>query len=142
MGGATTVKISIPSEVKLVDLVHEASQKMAELAGFEEGDALNVGIAVREAVINAIVHGNQRDPSRNVDVTLEAGESGVKAMVLDRGPGFDVDATPDPRQGDNLLKTSGRGLLMIRAFVDKVAFKYRKGRGLEITLVKEKRTPS
>jgi serine/threonine-protein kinase RsbW len=142
MAAATTVKITIPSEVRLVDLVHEASQKMAELAGFEEGDALNVGIAVREAVINAIVHGNQRDPSRSVNVTLEAGESGVKAKVLDHGKGFDVDATPDPRQGDNRLKTSGRGLLMIRAFVDKVAFRYREGRGLEITLVKEKRTPS
>jgi serine/threonine-protein kinase RsbW len=142
MAAATTVKITIPSEVRLVDLVHEASQKMAELAGFEEGDALNVGIAVREAVINAIVHGNQRDPSRNVNVTLEAGESGVKASVLDHGQGFDVDATPDPRKGDNLLKTSGRGLLMIRAFVDKVAFRYLEGRGLEITLEKEKRTPS
>ena len=93
-------------------------------------------------MLHAIVQGNQGFPFRHVDVKLEAGESGVKAMVLDRGPGFDVDATPDPRTGDNLLKTSGRGLLMIRAFVDKVAFEYRKGRGMMITLVKEKRTPS
>jgi serine/threonine-protein kinase RsbW len=136
MAAATTVKITIPSEVRLVDLVHEASQKMAELAGFEEDDALNVGIAVREAVINAIVHGNERDPSRNVDVTLEAGTTGVKASVLDHGKGFDHEATPDPRKEGNILKTSGRGLLMIRAFVDKVAFRYREGRGMEITLEK------
>jgi serine/threonine-protein kinase RsbW len=137
MAAETTVKLVIPSEVRLVDLVHAASEKMAELAGFQEEDALNVGLAVREAVINAIVHGNRKDSSRKVDVTLVAGRDGVKATVRDRGEGFDVAATPDPRDTANLLKTSGRGLLLIRAFVDDVAFRYRRGQGMEITLVKK-----
>jgi serine/threonine-protein kinase RsbW len=137
MTAATTVRVTIPSEVRLVDLIHTASEKMAEIAGFGEEDALNVGIAVREAVINAIVHGNRKDPTQKVDVILVAGRGGVKATIRDRGEGFDVDATPDPRQGDNLLKTSGRGLLMIRAFVDHVTFRQREGRGMEITLVKK-----
>src|SRR3972149_2425830 len=60
MALATSVKLSMASELRLVDLVHEASHKMAELAGFEEDVALNVALAVREAVINAVTHGNRK----------------------------------------------------------------------------------
>lgn len=142
MAAATTVKLTIASEVRLVDLVHDVSQKVAELAGFGEEDALNVGLAVREAVINAITHGNQRDPERTVDVTLIAGNGGITAKVRDHGEGFDPGLTPDPTSDSNRLRTSGRGLLLIRAFVDDVTFQFRKGRGLEVTLVKKKEPPT
>jgi len=135
MAAATTVKLVISSQVKLIDLVHAAAEKMAEVAGFDEDDALNVGLAVREAVINAIVHGNRQDPKLKVDVTLTAGPRGLEAKVRDRGEGFDPDATPDPLNDDNLLRTSGRGLLLIRAFVDDVRYR-RKSTGMEMTMVK------
>ena len=137
MAPATSVKLSIASEIRLVDLVHEASHTMAELAGFEEDEALNVALAVREAVINAITHGNQRDPRRMVGMTLTANGSGITVRIRDEGDGFDPTQTKDPTAGDNLLRTSGRGLLLIRAFVDEVKFRRRKGRGMEITLVKK-----
>ena len=137
MPPATTVKLVISSEVRLVDVVHTASETMAGIAGFEEDDALNVGIAVREAVINAVLHGNRMDPSRKVEVNLQARPRSIRARVRDQGAGFDSGATPDPTVGDNLMRSSGRGLLVMRAFVDKVEFKFLEGRGMEVTLLKK-----
>ena len=137
MPAATTVKLVISSEVRLVDVVHTASETMAGIAGFEEDDALNVGIAVREAVINAMLHGNRMDPSRKVEVSLQARPRSLRARVRDQGAGFDSAATPDPTLGDNLMRSSGRGLLVMRAFVDKVDFKFLEGRGMEVTLHKK-----
>jgi len=134
----TSIKLVIPSEVKLVDLVHTASEKMAELAGFDGDEALNVGLAVRETVINAIVHGNHQDPGLTVDVTLTAGEDALEARVRDQGPGFDPEGTADPTEHDNLLRTSGRGLLLIRAFVDDVVFERAEDRGMQVTLTKRR----
>lgn len=136
MASATTVRLVISSEVRLVDVVHTASEAMAGIAGFDEDDALNVGIAVREAVINAIIHGNKRDPARKVDVNLQARDGSIRARVRDEGAGFDQAATPDPTAGDNLMRSSGRGILVIRAFVDSVKFKFREGSGMEVTLEK------
>jgi len=139
MAAATSIKLVIPSEVRLVDLVHEISQKLAELAGFTPDDALNVGLAVREAVINAILHGNGNDPSRNVDIDLDLPEAGgIRVRIQDQGEGFNPDATPDPTDAEHVLNASGRGILMIRAFVDTVTFRHREGSGMEITLVKNK----
>ena len=135
---ATTIRMTLDSDFRLVDVVHAASETMAQMAGFDEDDALNVGIAVREAVINAMKHGNGSEREKKVGVVLQATVNSVKARVKDQGPGFDPDATADPRQGDNVMRTSGRGLLLIRAFVDRVDFKYREGRGMEITLVKKR----
>ena len=136
MAAGTSVRLVIPSEIKLVDLVHAASEKMAELAGFDSDESLNVGLAVREAVINAIVHGNGENPDLDVDLTLTAGSEGLTARILDQGNGFDPDQTPSPTEGDNLLRTSGRGLLLIKAFVDEVDIRRSRSGGTEITLVK------
>lgn len=138
---ATSVKLVLPSDVKLIDLVHAATEKMAEYAGFDADEALNVGLALREAVINAIVHGNRRDRTLKVQVILSSRGREFRARVLDQGRGFDPTAGPDPTAQENLLNTSGRGLLLMRAFVDDVRFRHREGRGTEITLTK-RRGPS
>jgi serine/threonine-protein kinase RsbW len=136
MAAATSVRLVLSSEIRLVDVVHGAAERMAGIAGFDDDDALNMGLAVREAVINAIVHGNGQDASRKVDLLLKVRPRSITARVRDQGKGFDAAATPDPTSGDNLLYTSGRGILLIRAFVDKVNFKYREGHGMEVTLTK------
>jgi len=133
---ATSVRLVIPSEIRLVDLVHSAAEKMAEVAGFGADEGLNVGLAVREAVINAMVHGNKLDPALQVHVTFTADGEGLKTKVRDRGDGFDPEAMPDPTTDPNLLRTSGRGLLLMRAFVDGVAFRRHREGGMEITLAK------
>ena len=138
MAAATSIKLEIASEIGLVDLVHEVSEKMAQFAGFPPDESLNVGLAVREAVINAIVHGNGQDSSRKVEVLIETRQGeGIRAQVRDQGNGFDPESAPDPTEVENILNASGRGLLLIRAFVDDVDFKFKKGRGMEVTLVKK-----
>jgi len=137
---ATSVKLVIPSDIKLVDLVHSAAEKMAEVAGFDADEGLNVGLAVREAVINAMVHGNGLNPALDVHVMFTVNGEGLAAEVRDCGNGFDPDATPDPTTDPNLLRTSGRGLLLMRAFVDAVAFRRRGDRGMEVTLTKKIRS--
>lgn len=137
----TSVKLVLPSDVKLIDLVHAASEKMAEFAGFDADEALNVGLALREAVINAMIHGNRRDRSLKVHVTLSSRGREFRAQVRDQGQGFDPATEPDPTAHENLLNTSGRGLLLIRAFVDDVKFRYREGRGTEIILTKRRAQP-
>jgi len=135
MAAATTIKMVISSRIGLIDLVHSAAEKMAEVAGFDGDEALNMGLAVREAVINAIVHGNGQDPALEVDITMTANSDSLIATIRDHGSGFDPNQTPDPTQDPNLLMTSGRGLLLIRAFVDDVEFSP-MGSGTEITLTK------
>jgi serine/threonine-protein kinase RsbW len=132
----TSIKLVIPSEIKLIDLVHTASEKMAELAGFDADESLNFGLAVREAVINAIVHGNGQDPNLEVDIKLSLVEDGIAARVRDQGNGFDPESASDPTDEENLLRTSGRGLLLIRAFVDDVIFRPGPDRGTEMILTK------
>ena len=135
MATGTCVRLVISSNVHLVDLVHEASEKMAILAGFDADDALNVGLAVREAVINAIVHGNKSSPDLKVNVTLTTNPQGLKAKIRDQGNGFEPGSVPDPTEAPNLLETSGRGLLLMAAFVDKVSHRHGP-RGTEVTLTK------
>ena len=136
MAAGIRINLVIPSEVRLVDVAHSATEKMAELAGFDADEALNIGLAVREAVINAMLHGNKQDSSLNVDLTLAVIQDGLEATVRDRGAGFDPDGTPDPTEGDNILRTSGRGLLLIRAFVDQVEFEAPTGGGTLIKMTK------
>ena len=133
----TSIKLVIPSEIRLVDMVHEVSQNLAEMVGFAPDDALNVGLAVREAVINAILHGNEKDASRTVNVQLDVSDpGGIEIKIRDQGTGFNPDGNPDPTDDEQILNSSGRGILMIRAFVDDVIFEFMKGSGMEVTLVK------
>lgn len=130
----SSAELVIPSQVRLVDLVHCAAEKMADIAGFPAEDALDIGLAVREAAINAIRHGNHEDATLRVRILLEASTDGIRVEIRDQGSGFDPDAAPDPTAEDNLLQTSGRGLLLIRAFVDDVRFRFEEGRGTTVTL--------
>lgn len=141
MPSAKRVRMVLPSEVRFVDMAHAAAEKAAEVGGCDEDAALNMGIAVREAVINAMMHGNRLDPRRRVELAFSIGSRGVRAKVRDHGGGFDPTASPDPTSRENVLKTSGRGILMMRAFCDKVEFRYREGQGMEVTLVKKVHSP-
>ncbi len=93
---------------------------------------------MREGAINAIVHGNRSDPELEVHITLTASDEGFSAHITDEGEGFDPDAAPDPTAEDNLLATSGRGLLLMRAFVDDIVYSRRESRGMEVTMTKRK----
>ncbi len=133
-----TIELVIPSEVRYVDLVHGIAQCAAQTLGFEEDAALDLALAAREATINAIVHGHRRDPARKVQVRLRAAPgNGIRIEVCDEGPGFDPERAPDPRARENRLRDSGRGLLLMRAFVDEVRFERRREGGMRVVLLKK-----
>jgi len=102
-------------------------------------------VAVRESVINAIKHGNSGDERKHVYVEFTPidGErpSGIQIRVRDEGPGFDPEALPDPLAPENMLKASGRGIFLIRSFMDELVLRRAPEGGMEVVMVKRVSAP-
>ncbi len=113
---------SAPSLYEHLDAFADVVKSAVEIAGISEDERGDLMVAVMEAVNNAIAHGNGADASKQVHLKIDIQPDSVTIWVRDEGPGFDPDATSDPRRPENLMNTSGRGLLMMRAFMDEVAF--------------------
>ena len=107
------------SEVhKIEKLLNEVSEKI----GLENERMINFQIAVSEAVVNAIVHGNKENPSKKVHIIVNSGGDSVEIKVRDEGGGFDIGKLPDPTNDENIMKESGRGIYIIRSLVDEFGF--------------------
>ena len=130
------VKLKLLSRIAYVDLVHEVAEALARDARFPKPEALNIGLAVREAFINAIKHGNRMDAAKRVEVEFEQNGDAFRVRVRDEGPGFDWNRTIDPLVPENVFRPSGRGIFFMKHFVDRVAFQKRRGRGTEVLLEK------
>ena len=109
--------------------------KLATEAGLDEDQRFHIGMAVREAAINAVLHGNEYDPTRHIDVSLENTGKDLIFMIADQGHGFDPEHLPDPLAPENLLRGTGRGIFLIRSLMDEVHFRQLHP-GTELTLVK------
>ena len=131
------VTVSVSSRVSHVDLIHAISDQIAMLVGFAEDEVLNVGLAVREATINAMKHGNGMDPRKQVRVVFEFDKGGMSVAVRDRGRGFDPNRIDDPTEPENLFRPNGRGILLMKAFVDRIEVHRDHGRGAEVVLFKD-----
>ena len=103
--------------------------------GLDEDERFRLGMAVREAAVNAVLHGNEYDPSKKITVSLENTGSQLVISVADEGKGLDPDTLPDPLAPENLLRGTGRGIFLIRSFMDEVHFRQLHP-GTELTLVK------
>jgi serine/threonine-protein kinase RsbW len=134
---AEAVVLRFPSSVRFVETAHALAEKLGAQAGFSDDEALNLAIAVHEGVINALVHGNRQDPKVPVEVRFDLLKRGIRVRIRDRGEGFDPQATPDPTDKEHILNTSGRGILMMRAYTDRLEFRRRPGRGMEVTMHKK-----
>ena len=117
------------AEIDLVDHVAAAWLRHCGLRG-EERDHLVLGI--REAVANAVRHGNREDPSKDVEITFEQRNNLALIRVVDHGEGFDPEALPDPLAPENLMRPSGRGILLMRAYADEVDFSFTEGTRVEM----------
>jgi serine/threonine-protein kinase RsbW len=114
---------AIPAESRavgpLVEQVMETVRRMKCAAGKE----FEVELALHEAVVNAVVHGSSRDPSKSVQVCMACDEErGILIVVRDSGPGFQPDQLPSPVLGENLYEEHGRGIYLITQFMDEVKF--------------------
>src|SRR5580658_10382383 len=110
-----------PSTLESVDLAESEILKSAEEAGFDEDDRHRIGMAVRECMVNAVVHGNRYNRNKRVHVSVHIEKSGnvrLTIRITDQGEGFEVQEVPDPLHDTNLLRHSGRGLFLMGAFMD------------------------
>ncbi len=108
-----------------------------EAYGFDKEDIFAIHLAIEEAFINAIKHGNKMDPDKEVKIDYSISPDKVEIFVTDLGNGFDPGSIPDPRRGENLYKAEGRGLLLMRSYMDVIEFN-ESGNGVRMVRYKEK----
>jgi serine/threonine-protein kinase RsbW len=130
------VETLLDSTLESVDEAEGTVLRMAGGAGLEEDDLHALGMAVREAAVNAVVHGNRYSAKKKVLLKVSRAPDRLTIVIADEGEGFEVNSIPDPLASENLLRQSGRGLLLIRAFVDEFELRPRDPRGTEVRLVK------
>jgi serine/threonine-protein kinase RsbW len=136
----STVRLYFHSAFDMLDFVQVVSDHVGRMSGLDD-DALHwVGVAVRESVINAIKHGNGEDERKRVHVefTMLNGDTppGIAIRVRDEGAGFDPGTIPDPLAPENVLKSSGRGIFLIRNFMDELQLRRAPEGGMEMFMVK------
>ena len=135
MTAQSKVSYRMESTLESVNKAEEMVGQMAVLAGFDEDVRDGITMAVREAMINAVLHGNAYDPAKRVNLTVEQNRHELIITIGDEGKGLEPEEIPDPLAPENLMKQSGRGIFLIRAFMDEVRFRKLEP-GTEITLIK------
>ena len=131
-----TVERLLDSTLDSVDQAEELATIAALRAGFDEDDLMKIGMSVREGMVNAVVHGNRYNANKKVRFAVSHIAERFTIVIADQGEGFDFDGLPDPLAPDNLMRTSGRGIFLIRSFMDGVELKRLENGGTEVTLVK------
>ena len=133
--GAKKLEFALSSTMDSVAEIEAAAEKLAADAGIDEDARFGFTMAVREAVVNAVLHGNEYDPAKKVRASFENTGKSLVISIADQGPGLDPDKIPDPLAPENLLRGTGRGIFLIRSFMDEVHFRQIHP-GTEVTLVK------
>jgi serine/threonine-protein kinase RsbW len=133
------VSYTLDSTLESVNTAEEAAARMAGKAGFQEEEQDRISMAVREGAVNAVLHGNAYDPKKKLRISFENTGESLVIKIADEGPGLRVEELPDPLAPENLLKQSGRGIFLMRTFMDDVQFRLLQP-GTEITLIKRVRS--
>jgi len=126
----------LDSTLDSVEVAEAAVLQDAQAIGFPEEDLHQLGMAVRESMVNAVVHGNRYNARKKVHLSVTKGADRLTVVIADEGDGFDLSALPDPLAEENLLRQSGRGLLLIQAFVDEFQVSRAQPSGTEVRMVK------
>jgi serine/threonine-protein kinase RsbW len=138
--GQQVVYLEFSSAFGMLDLVQIVGDHIARNLGLDEESIHWIGVAVRESVINAIKHGNQSNAAKHVFVEFETDvldrAPALTIRVRDQGAGFDPETLADPMAPENLLKASGRGIFLIKSFMDDVRLQRAPEGGMEILMTK------
>lgn len=132
------IEFELPSVISLMHIVLEYLMKRVEKLGVVKPERSNLFVALDEAFVNAVKHGNKFDTTKIVRIAAEISPAEAKFTVEDEGDGFDVNSIPDPLDPQNLFKTSGRGVLFIYNIMDEVKY---NDRGNRLTMVKKAADP-
>lgn len=135
MADSFQFETTIPSDTVRGHDVQEEIVRRLQSAGFPEHDLFGIKLALEEGIVNAIKHGNGLDPMKNVIVTCDYDGERVVLTIEDEGPGFNPEDVPDPTDDANLEKPSGRGLMLMKAFMSRIEF---NDRGNRVILEKAK----
>jgi serine/threonine-protein kinase RsbW len=138
--GRPVVTLEFSSVLEMLEIVQRVSDHVGRSVGLDDDSVHWVAVATRESVVNAIKHGNRGNPAKHVFVEFAVAESALcpelRITVRDEGEGFDPAALPDPLAPDNLLKSHGRGIFLIRSFMDRVELRRVPSGGMEIVMAK------
>ncbi len=131
--------LALPSTLASVDRLEQEAETYAAKHGFNEDDAANIAMAVREATVNAVLHGNSYSSEKQVRASFESDNKTITIRIQDEGTGFNAAVLPDPLLPENILRSSGRGVFLMRALMDEVHFR-QLSPGTELTLIKRRAT--
>jgi len=131
-----TVEQVLDSTLESVDQAERMTLELARESGFGEEDLDRIGMSVRECMVNAVVHGNRYNSNKKVQLSISRTPERFTIRIADQGEGFDPQDLPDPVAGDNLLRQSGRGIFLMKTFMDDLQVRHLPQAGTEVTLVK------
>lgn len=131
-----TTELRLPSRLEAVAEAAAAVAGVVGRSGIDENTAFGIDMAVREAVTNAVLHGNKQNEKKIVAITVKVSSTELEINVHDQGAGFNPDTVPDPTKDENLLKTSGRGIFFMRNFMDEVNWTIRPDGGTTVRMTK------
>jgi len=137
---AKHLEVVLDTHVESVNLAEEMCLRVAEAVGFNEDECYRIGMSVREGVINAFHYGNQERPEKKIHLAVDLTQEKMIIHVMDEGKGFRLEDVPDPLAEENLLSTSGRGIFLMRTFMDE--FSVVAGRTGGAELIMSKKIPS
>jgi serine/threonine-protein kinase RsbW len=137
---ANRIEVTMETLLDSVALAEGITERVARAAGFNDDDCLKIGMSVREGVINAVRYGNEEQRHKKIHLIFEVKEDKFVVHIVDQGRGFDLREVPDPLAEENLLKTSGRGIFLMRTFMDEFDVQRSTQGGAE--LVMAKRSPA
>jgi len=129
------VNLVLSSTMESVAEVEAAAERLAVEAELDDDECFKIAMALREAAVNAVLHGNEYDPTKKIRVSMENTGEALVFTIADEGKGLDPTTLPDPLAPENLLRGTGRGIFLIRSFMDEVKFRQLQP-GTEMTLVK------
>lgn len=132
---ASRFTFTLDSSLESVNKVEQAAEQLAQKAGLDEDVVFQISMAVREAAVNAVLHGNAYDAQKKITASFENTGKSLVIRISDQGKGLDPATLPDPLAPENILSGSGRGIFLIRSFMDEVHFKQLHP-GTELTLIK------
>ena len=134
--GIPDIRLSIGSRFENIELVQVVVEESLGRTELDEDSRYWIGIAVREALANAIKHGNQRDPKKRVAVGFCVVEDVVSISIADEGEGFDPSTVGNPLEPENLLRPDGRGIFYMNRFMDEILYDFGSAGGTTVTMKK------
>jgi serine/threonine-protein kinase RsbW len=136
-----SVSYTFDSNLDTVDHAEQKASRIATELGFAEDEVMQISMAVREGAVNAVLHGNAYAPDKKVILAFERTPENLVITIRDQGKGMDLSKIPNPLAPENLLKTSGRGIFLMRSFMDEVEIRPTQT-GTELKLTKHVHGPT